>query len=147
MSYHNSYVTLQKQLSDSQEQALGSTFMGLTECINLTSFGGIKSGHTYLKQQKSQLGSSKVHNVASLEWSTPRHTVGGAVGGYCSTLSLFSCMSISPPFSQTKGKRPSFPAVLTGVLSIGHKPLAVTTARQNDSEHMASWSHPTALEN
>lgn len=28
MSYHNSYVTLQKQLSDSQEQALGSTFMG-----------------------------------------------------------------------------------------------------------------------
>lgn len=54
--------------------------------------------------------------------------LGEQLEGTCSTPSLFSCMSISPPFSQTKGKKTLFPS--TGVLSIGHKPLDVTTARQ-----------------
>lgn len=77
------------------------------------------------------MGHPKVHNIAGLEWSTHRHIVGVAVGGY-----LFNPVSVllyeryHPYFPRPREKRPSFPAVLTGVLSIGHKPQDGTTARQ-----------------
>lgn len=80
--------------------------VNFTEFINLTSFGVLIQDTTYLKQ-KSQLGHSKVHNVAGLEWSTHRHIVGGAVGGYLfNPVSVLLYEHITPIFPNQGKKDP-----------------------------------------